>query len=202
MYITIVHYWLALKTSCDNISRMDLAEILNLIRWIAINTVVAIAIIYLLILIVDISFVGSFSSIMKHHAHDLTVILTNKKDNLVKLADFLTAKGVKLDKKKVDNLNSFDIKRIEIHDGEDAKLAREELTSLNDYFLSVCETGDILDKHGEYQRIVENINELEKVYRDHLMMYNADVLGYNFWIAFLPTCYIYKILKFKRKETI
>ena len=181
---------------------MDLSEVLNLIRWIVINTIVAIAIIYLLILIVDISFVASFSSIMKHHAHDLTVILTNKKDNLVKLADFLAAKGVKLDKKKVDILNSFDIKRIESHDGENAKLARKELTSLNEYFLSVCDAGDFSDKHGEYQKIVENINELEKVYRDHLMMYNADVLGYNFWIAFWPTRFIYLILKFKRKETI
>lgn len=171
---------------------------MKLFLTIVLNTVIAIAIIYLLILIVDISFVCSFSSIMKHHAHDLTVILTNKRDNLVKLADHLSSKGVKLDKKKIDKLSTFDIKRIEELDSDDAKKAREELTSLNDYFFSICDQN--ID--SECQKILENLNELEKVYRQHLMMYNADVLGYNFWIAFTPTCFIYKILKLKSKENI
>ena len=169
---------------------------------ILLNTFVATAIVYLLIVIVDVSFVASFSSIMKHHAHDLTVILTNKRDNLIKLVGIFSAKGIKLDKKKVESLNNFDLKRIETHDGEDAKLAREELTSLNDYLLSVGDQNDINDDSGEYQRVIENIYELEKVYRHHLMMYNADVLGYNFWIAFFPTRFIYLILKFKSKQNI
>ena len=135
---------------------------------------------------------------MKHHAHDLTVILTNKRDNLIKLVEVLSSQGTKLDKKKVDQLHNFDLKRIETHDGEDARMAREELTSLSDYFLSIEAKGE----SEEYLRAVENINELEKVYRHHLMMYNADVLGYNFWIAFFPTRFIYLILKFKYKENI
>ena len=118
----------------------------------------------------------------------------------MKLVEFFTANGVKLDKKKVEKLQDFDTKRLEIKDEEDSKLAREELTSLNDYFLSVFEQSDIKDEQGECQKIVSNIYELEKVYRQHLMMYNADVLGYNFWIDFFPTKYIYKIFKIKSKE--
>ena len=153
-------------------------------------------------MIVDITFVISFSSIMKHHAHDLTVILTNKRDNLAKLVEFLTASGIKLDKKKVENLQNFDSKRLEINDNEDSKAAREELTSLNDYFLSVYEQNNVKDDDGECQKTIDNIYELEKVYRQHLMMYNADVLGYNFWIAFFPTRFIYLVLRFKEKENI
>lgn len=167
---------------------------------IVLNTFVAIAIIYILLVIIDVSFVCSFASIMKHHAHDVTVILTNKRDNLVRLAEILTSKGVKLDKKKIESLHNFDIKRIEKLDGEDAKNARLELTSMNDYLLSTCSQLDIADE--EYQQVLANINELENVYRHHLMMYNADVLGYNFWISFAPTRYIYRILKFKAKENI
>ena len=159
-------------------------------------------IVYLLILIVDISFVVSFSSIMKHHAHDLTVILTNKRDNLARLSEILTTNGVKLDKKKVESIHNFDVKRIDTQDGEDAKAARNELTSLNEYFLSVATQNDIDDKSSEYQKIIANIYELETVYRHHLMMYNADVLGYNFWISFFPTRFIYLILRFKPKENI
>ena len=171
---------------------------MRLFLTILLNTFIATAIIYLLIVILDVSFVVSFSSIMKHHAHDLTVILTNKRDNLIKLVEVLTNQGTKLDKKKVEQLHNFDLKRIETHDGEDARLAREELTSLSDYFMSI----EAKKQNEEYFKSIENINELEKVYRHHLMMYNADVLGYNFWISFFPTRFIYLILRFKYKENI
>ena len=175
---------------------------MKLFLTIALNSFIAIAIVYLIILIVDVTFVISFSSIMKHHAHDLTVILTNKRDNLVKLVEFLNGSGTKLDKKKVDKLLGFDTKRLEITDDPDSKEARSELTSLNDYFLSIYEQNDIKDENGECQKIISNIYELEKVYRHHLMMYNADVLGYNFWIDFFPTRFIYHILRIKSKENI
>ena len=184
------------RKSYDNIIRM------KLFLTILLNIFIAVSILYLLILIIDVTFVISFSSIMKHHAHDLTVILTNKRDNLAKLAECLTNSGIKLDKKKMEKLQNFDTKRLEIKDDEDSKAAREELTSINEYLLSVCEQNQIKDKDGEYQKTIDNIYELEKVYRQHLMMYNADVLGYNFWIAFVPTRFIYIILKFKNKENI
>lgn len=166
------------------------------------NIAIALAILYALIVIVSVSFAWSFASIMSHHSHDITVILTNKRDNLIKLAELLMSSGVKVDKKINESIHNFDLKRIEKQDGEDAKKAREELTSYTEYFLSL----DIVDKSvsnsEDYIKIIENINELENVYRHHLMMYNADVLGYNFWIKFLPTRYIFKILRFKPKDNI
>ena len=175
---------------------------MKLFLTIVLNVFVAISIIYLLIVIVDVTFVISFSSIMKQHAHDLTVILTNKRDNLAKLAEHMVSHGLKIDKKKVEAILNFDTKRLEIRDDEESKSAREELTSLSEYFLSICEQNNIKERKGECFKIVENIYELEKVYRHHLMMYNADVLGYNFWIEFFPTAFIYIILRLKRKENI
>ena len=166
------------------------------------NTAIVIASIYLLLLIISISFVWSFSSILSHHNHDLTVILTNKRDNLMKLSSLLVSGGVKIDKKNLDALNNFDLKRIENQDGEDAKAARDELTSLSEYFLMMASSNEAALKQEEYFQILTNINELEKVYRDHLMMYNADVLGYNFWINFFPTRFVFKIFKLKKKDTI
>lgn len=166
------------------------------------NIAIALAILYLLVLIVGVTFVWSFASIMSHHSHDLTVILTNKRDNLIKLMGLLTSSGIKLDKKKNDALRNFDLKRIEKHDGEDARNARDELTSLSDYLLGIASDNQASLNQEEYQQITANIYELEKVYRHHVMMYNADVLGYNFWINFLPTRFIFKILKFKRKDNI
>ena len=175
---------------------------MKLFLTIVLNVVIAISVFYLLLVIVDVTFVISFSSIMKHHAHDLTVILTNKRDNLAKLAENMVSHGLKIDKKKVEAILNFDTKRLEIRDDEESKAARAELTSLTEYFLAICEQNSDKDREGECVKIVDNIYELEKVYSQHLMMYNADVLGYNFWIEFFPTAFIYIILKFKKKENI
>ena len=166
------------------------------------NVFIAIAILYLIVLIVGVTFVWSFASIMSHHNHDITVILTNRRDNLIKLVGLLSSSGIKTDKKKIDGLRNFDLKRIENQDGEDAKNARDELTSYQDYLLSVYNDNQSVDKEYYYQLVLNNIYELEKVYRHHVMMYNADVLGYNFWINFLPTRFIFKLLRFKRKDNI
>lgn len=166
------------------------------------NVAIAIAIIYVLLIIVSVSFVWSFASILSHHNNDLTVIMANKKDNLENLADLLTSSGVKLEKKNVEALNDFDLSNIKSQSSEEAKLAREKLTSLTEYFLTASTAHESELNQEKYQAIMMRINELDKVYRDRLMMYNADVLGYNFWINFFPTRYIFKIFRLKKKDNI
>ena len=166
------------------------------------NTAIALVGTYLVFVLLDVIFVISFSSILSQHDHDLSLILTNKKDNIDKLAALLNKHGVKLDKKKLEELSNFDLKKIEHQDGEEAKNARELLTSLSEYFLYVARDNEKVSSDPEFFEIANNIDEQEKIYRQHLVLYNADVLGYNFWISFFLTRYIYKILKRKTKDII
>ena len=85
------------------------------------NIAIVIIGIYAIFVVIDVIFVISFSSILSHHDHDLFLILTNKKDNLDKLAALVNKHGVKVDKKQVDALANFDLKVIEHQDGEEAK---------------------------------------------------------------------------------
>ena len=114
----------------------------------------------------------------------------------------LNKHGVKLDKKKLEELSNFDLKAIEHQDGEEAKNARDLLTSISEYFLYVARDNEKVANDPEFFEISMNLEELEKIYRQHVIPYNADVLGYNFWISFFPTRYIYKILKRKTKDII
>ena len=175
---------------------------MDLFWSIVINVLIAIAIFYLLIVIVDVSFVLSFRSIMKNHDHDISIILTNKKDNLVKLIPLLNEHGVKVDKKKADELTLFDLSRINNQNSKEAKKAREELTLLGDYFLSLCYENDKVNDTNDFLLIDNNLKDIERVYRQHVLMYNADVLGYNYWISFFLTRYIYLILRIKKKDII
>ena len=166
------------------------------------NTAIALVGTYLVFVLLDVIFVISFSSILSQHDHDLSLILTNKKDNLDKLVALLNKHGVKLEKKKVEDLANFDLKAIEHQDGEEAKNARDLLTSLSEYFLYAARENEKVTNDPEFEEIANNIDEQEKIYRQHLVLYNADVLGYNFWIEFFPTAFIYIILRLKRKENI
>lgn len=166
------------------------------------NIALALLAIYLLFIVLDAVFVVSFSSILSHHDHDLSLILTNKKDNVDSLASLLNKHNLKLDKKRLEELATFDLKLVEHQDGESAKKARELLTSLSEYFLYMARDDQKVVNDPEFNTISSNIDELEKLYRQHIVLYNADVLGYNFWISFFPTRFIYKILRKKPKDII
>ena len=166
------------------------------------NIAIAIVGLYAVFLVIDIIFVVSFSSILSHHGRDLFLVLTNKKDNLDKLAMLINKHNIKVDKKQADALANFDLKVIETQDGEDAKKARELLTSISEYFMYVARDNDKVMNDSEFELISGNVEESEKLYRQHVVLYNADVLGYNFWISFFPTRFIYKILKLKPKDII
>lgn len=166
------------------------------------NVAIALLGLYIVFVVIDVIFVISFSSILSHHDHDLFLILTNKKDNLDNLVNLLNKHNVKLDKKKVDDLDKFDLKLIEHQDGEAAKNARELLTSISEYFMLMARDNQKVSNDPDFNLIATNVDELEKVYRHHVVLYNADVLGYNFWISFVPTRFIYIILKRKSKDII
>ena len=177
---------------------MDFELLLLIIR----NAAIVIVALYLLAVIFDIIFVASFSSILSRHEHDLYLTLTNKKDNLDRLLTLLNKNGVKLDKKTIEPLEKFDLKSIEHQDGEEARVAREQLTLISEYLLLTSRSDKKISESDEFMEINASIDEIEKVYRQHVLLYNADVLGYNFWISFVPTAYIYKILKKKKKDII
>ena len=166
------------------------------------NVVIVIAALYLLAVVFDVIFVVSFSSILARHEHDLYLTLVNKKDNLDRLLEFLTKKSVKLDKKSIAPLENFDLKVIEHQDGEEAKKAREDLMLVSEYLLLTSRSDNKIANSEEFMELNANIDEVERVYRQHVLLYNADVLGYNFWISFVPTAYIYKIIKKKKKDII
>ena len=177
---------------------MDFELLLLIIR----NIAIAMVALYLLAVIFDIIFVVSFSSILSRHEHDLFLTLTNKKDNLDRLLELLNKNGIKLDKKAIEPLEKFDLKVIEHQDGEEARNAREQLTLISEYLLLTSRSNKKIADSDEFLEINASIDEIEKVYRQHVLLYNADVLGYNFWISFFLTAYIYKILKKKKKDII
>ena len=157
---------------------------------------------YLLILITNLIFVWAFTSIMKKHARTLAIILNAHYDNIARLVSMLEEKKLEADKEVLKAYYAFkmeDIKQI----GSPAYLkAKNDLAFIRDSLLNSCDQFKEMKDDEEYLQIKESLNELSMNYRSCVIMYNADVLGYNYWIRFLPCRYIFLMFKTKTKDLI
>ena len=80
--------------------------------------------------------------------------------------------------------------------------ARNDLTYLRNELVMLTNSSEALSKNLELKRAKDAIVEMDANYRTLVAMYNADVLGYNYWINFLPAKYIKYIFKLKEKQII
>ena len=157
---------------------------------------------YVLLFITNIGFVHFFKSTLRKHNKALAVILNTKYDNLSKLINITKKLGETFDEDLLNKFYSLEPKDFAKQYTEKCKDARDILSLLKNQIIYLSSTNPSLEKHNEFQLLKDNVIELDVVYRVNIAMYNADVLGYNYWIRFLPFRYVFLLLKFKEKDLI
>lgn len=157
---------------------------------------------YLFLCLIGFIFTCSFKSILKKHTKAITIVLYNKYDLLKKLLNLLNKNKIEIDQKYVDILNNINPQNFKIIEGEEAIKVRNNLCFVRDEIFFVEGNNEILLKHNLFQEWKNNIIETDKNYRNLVIMYNADVLGYNYWINFLPYRLFTKLFKIKSKELL
>ena len=80
--------------------------------------------------------------------------------------------------------------------------SKNTLSYLRDELMFAANQHPELKDDFEFNQVKKNINDTDIQYRSTVAMYNADVLGYNYWINFLPAKYIKHIFKLKEKQMI
>ena len=158
--------------------------------------------IYILFVICDLIFVFSFKTILKKHDKSLTIVLAIKYENIKKLYEIMKSLNVSFDKQILDDLYSIELSDFENQASEKCFIARKKLSNLKEHAMFISSTHPTINKHNEFILAKQNVLENEDVYRIKLAMYNADVLGYNYWIRFLPTRFIFLLFKVKQKDLI
>jgi len=157
---------------------------------------------YILLFIMDVVFVLMFRKIFIKHNKALEVFLHYKYDNIKKLLTILDKYNVRIGDKY---LRMFDEINPDCFSNQESKLCLESRTSLSmlrDELVYLAEQNERLSKHGEIRQAKNNIIEMDANYRSLIAMYNADVLGFNYWISFFPTRFFYRLLKVKSKQII
>ena len=169
---------------------------------ILLSSLIWIAGIYLLTIIVDMCFLGFFKRTLHKHSKSLSIALNSKFDNVKKLFEIMKKLGVKIDPKFDETLDSIIVFDFAKQYTEECKIGREKLTYLRDEAMHLAKQQKNLEKNNEFNMAKNNVLEMDKVYHTTLACYNADVLGYNYWLKFLPTRWIFKLLKVHEKDLI
>ena len=173
-------------------------------QWLIITLIVIAGIIglWLILLAINLIFVGSFSTIFKHHKKAIVVILYTKLENMKKLLSVLNQSGVKCDSKISNTLSSINSSDFNEPGSEQFIKSKNALSYVKDEIMFVTNENQELNQDPEFITYKNNVNDADTQYRNNVIMYNADVLGYNYWIRFLPCRFIFKMFKVKRKEII
>ena len=158
--------------------------------------------VYLLLIITNIIFVVSFYIIMKKHDKGINIILKSKFDNLKSLVSLLKEHEIIFDEEAELLLKEIDallLKEFKVNECESIK---KKLSYLSSLVYSKIEEREDIKKLDEFELLNDNITQLDSVYRSNVIMYNADVLGYNYWVRFLPCRYLWLLFRFKEKDLI
>ena len=158
--------------------------------------------VWLLLLVVNIIFVESYSFIFKKHKKALTVILYTKLENMKKIFLVVNQSGLKIDNRLNSLLSDIGPKDFDEPGSKEFDKSKNTLSYLKDEIMFVTNQHPDLESDNEFIQAKNGINEADAMYRSNIVMYNADVLGYNYWIRFFPCAFVFKLLKFKKKQII
>ena len=169
------------------------------ITLIVVSAVVAV---WVLFLIVNLIFVASFSSIFKKHKKSVPVILYTKYEALNQLASLMKQSGIKLDNRYIALLSDISPNEFQEPGSQQFEKVKNMLSYLRDEMMFVANQNPEFKESFEFTQIKKNISDADLQYRNTVAMYNADVLGYNYWIRFLPCRFVFIIFRVKKKEII
>ena len=157
---------------------------------------------YILLVATGATFILVFRSIFKKHNTALGIMLRTKYDNINKLVEVLNKNNVNVPFKYIEMINGVNPNSLINQETEECKKARNDLAYLRNELVFLISSDVKLTKNMEIIRAKDAITEMDANYRTLVAMYNADVLGYNYWINFLPTKYIRYIFRLKEKQII
>ena len=176
----------------------------DLPQWLIIVLIVvgSLIAIWILLLIVNLIFFGFFNSVFKKHKKAMTVILYSKLENMEKLFAILKQSGIKIDGRLTEMLSEINVEDFQEPNMDKFEKSKNTLSYLKDEIMFIANQNPDLNTNPDFVQAKNNVLESDAIYRSNVVMYNADVLGYNYWIRFLPCRFVFKMFRVKKKQII
>lgn len=155
---------------------------------------------YILLLIVNLLFVFTFKSYIKRHGKALRLVLTAIYDNVKNLITLSNEKKIKVENKILDIFASISLEKTKEIGSKEYDKTKSDLSYIRESLTIAFEDDEKIKEDQMYLVVKDALEQLQLTYRSYVIMYNADVLGYNYWIRFLPCRYIFLLFRVKQKD--
>lgn len=175
-----------------------------MLEWYEILIIVigSFVLLYVLGFIVNLAFVATFKRKINEHRKAITIVLTQKKETLLNLVLIMEKSDSKLDPRFFALLQDIDENYFSKIYSIETKKARETLSYVRQELVGKSNKSNDLQKNEEFKLSIASINSLDEQFRVLLASYNADIIGYNYWIAFKPYRYLFLLNKTEKKDLI
>ncbi len=169
---------------------------------IALIIISSIAFLYVFGFAMNIGFIAVFLRKLDLHKKALTIVLSQKYDAEAEIISLFNKNNIKLSKENVDIFNKIDIHNFSELDSLECLRDRTSLSYLRQELLSAVKNKENFLKNEQFQRQVSIINNCDEQFRFLAASYNADVIGYNYWIRFKPYKYFFLLNRVELKNII
>ena len=170
---------------------------------IILNVLVVVVGLYILWVITSFIFAAVFKSQVDKGSKALNLFLNQRYDIMVSLMRVIRKYDVEIPKKDVDEINNLE--RVEDFQNFSKDERDERLLAFihgTQNILALAERNPKILKDEEYDVLKTLLVDSENAYRQKVVQYNADVQGYNYWIAVFSTKFIHRIFKQKPKDLV
>ena len=146
---------------------------------ITLTIIVGIAIAWVLALIIDLLFVGFFSSILKKHAKGMTVVVNAKYENIKKIYSLFEKYEVSVEERILDALKNIDVEALSKHDTLEGENVRNVLSYLKDEANFIANKNkEVLEKQTAKQKAKEDVEEKKEATNSLSSLTQAEILEY------------------------
>ncbi len=164
--------------------------------------ILALVILFIAICIMGFIFFGYFTRVLNTRAKAIINVLKAKYDFVLELKSSVLAVDPNVNVPSLPYLDEVKISdNLEIG-GDQFQSYKEVISVVTSDFTNAINTSDTLSKNEKLKGILLNIEELDVSFRSHVAQYNSDAIGYNYWIKFLPTRFVFKLTKVEPKKSI
>ena len=152
--------------------------------WQILLIVIAVVLfVYLSGLFIVLTYAFEFTAKIKRRLSAINVILLEKRTIIMRAYEACLAKGVRFDDKFMDSLNQFQAYQLTKPRFEDAKNA----ISLQKFiqsrlFYEIQAHPELKKGDASMEQDITMLEDLDRNIRTSCSLFNADVLGYNYWI--------------------
>jgi hypothetical protein len=158
--------------------------------------------VYVFGFLVNISFIAIFCRKLDQHKRALNIVLKQKYDAEGKIISLMEKNNIALEDDIKRIYEGIDHDNFQSLDTLNSYKDRTSLSYIKQSLLSAAKEEENFLKNMEYQSNMNIITNCDEQFRYLVAAYNADILGFNYWVRFKPYRYFFLINKVETKNII